>query len=138
MTVRRQYREGSNNPRNTNKNVCGLMVASVLGVSNTVHYLHTIQDLVRAARTRFTVRSRLSKLGKGKSVGAVRAKMIKMAQEERALGFILRVDGHVLFVDHNGKTVVDTDPRKRDRRKITHAFIVFPKRNHGVFQNATV
>lgn len=125
MTRRQNFRNTSNNVVNRNKNICGLAVAEVLGVASTVHYLHTISDVVRAARNRFTVRSRLSAVGKGKTVGQARAKFQKIAQEEGAKFFIVRVDGHVILVNHEGLTVVDTDPRKRDRRKITHCFAVF-------------
>lgn len=127
MTRRQKFRDTSNNEANKNKNVCSLAVAEVLGVANTVHYLHTISDIVRAARNRFTVRSRLSAVGKGKTVGQARDKFQKIAQEENALFFIVRVDGHVILLNSEGLTVCDTDPRKRDRRKVTHAFAVFKK-----------
>lgn len=134
---RQQFKLTSNNPKNQNKNVCGLMVAKALKVDDTVNYLHTINDLVRAARNKYTVRSRSSKF-RGKSVGGSRERLVKeidkTCKKEGAAvyGYIIRVDGHVLFVDGYGDTVVDTAPRKRDRRKITHAYIVYRPVRRGV------
>lgn len=125
MTRRDFYRNRSNNAKNTNKNVCVLAVASVLRVDSTVHYLHTWEDLLRATRNSFTVRSRFSQV-KGKSIGAARAKMAAIAakEDQQVLGFLVGIEGHVLFCDAEGRTVVDTDPRKRDRRKVTELAVV--------------
>lgn len=111
----------SNNKHNPNQNICALAVARALGVNDNVRYLHVMEDLVRAARTKYTVRSRKSLL-KADTVGALR----KEIQEKiDALAFIVRVDGHVILLDCNGNTVVDTDPRKRDKRKVTHVYAVW-------------
>lgn len=118
---RRNYKRTSNNSSNPNKNICALRVAEVLGVAGKVRYLHTISDLVRASRTRFKVTSRAAGL-KGKSVGAVRSKLAAIGERERFAAFIVRVDGHVLLLDRQGGTMVDTAPRKRDRRKVTHVY----------------
>lgn len=126
MSPRDFYKADSNNKANPLKNICALRVAETLGVAETVHYLHTMNDLVRAARNRFTVRSRFSKV-KGKSVGAARAKLAKIGAEEKAVAFIVGVDGHALLLDHEGNTMTDTAKRKRDRRKIQECFIVLTK-----------
>lgn len=123
MLERDTYKNRSNNPHNPNKNICGLAVATTLGVSNNVNYLHTMDDIVRAARTKFTTRSRLSRLGKKKSIGACRAKLEKIATPE-TVGFLIGIAGHVLLVDAQGETITDTDPRQRDRRAITELFII--------------
>lgn len=125
MKRRQKFRNNSNNEVNRNKNICGLAVAQVLGVSSTVHYLHTINDVVRAARNKFTVRSRLSFIGTGKTVGKSRLKFKQIHEKEGAKFFIVRVDGHVILLNQEGLTICDTDPRKRDKRKITHAYAVF-------------
>lgn len=132
MTTREKFKNTSNNERNNLKNVCGLAVAEYLMVDNTVHYLHTINDLVRATRNGYTCRSRSSQV-RGKSVGSQREKFAKLTEDMRGkavvTGYIVRVKGHVLLLDRYGQTKVDTAPRKADRRKITHAYIVYTETN---------
>lgn len=145
MTQRLKLKNGSNNPKNPNKNVCGLAVAKALKVDDTVHYLHTMEDIVRATRNKYTVRSRSSKF-RGRSVGGSRERFSNEADRTRdkegaaVYGFILRVkspkgsshSGHAIFVDAYGDTCVDTAVRKRDRRKITHAYVVYRPVRRGV------
>jgi hypothetical protein len=40
------------------------------------------------------------------------------AKEQHLIAYVILVEGHVLMIDRNGKTLVDTAPRKRDRRKV--------------------
>jgi hypothetical protein len=124
MTARARQRAKSNNSNNTNKNICALKVAQALGVHDDTRYLHNVNDIVYAARKAYTVRSRGSNV-KGKTVGASRAKLIDLAAKHNTVGFLVMVAGHVLLIDKEGRTVVDTDPRKRDKRKITHCYIVY-------------
>lgn len=112
----------SNNAGNPNQNVCAHAVARALGVADRVKYLHVIQDTLRAARTRFSVRSRKSAL-KGSTVGAIR----KGCKDQGACGFIVYVAGHVLLLDATGNTWIDTDPRKNDRRKVLGVWALFDK-----------
>lgn len=112
----------SNNKNNNLKNICALAVAKHLNVDHTVHYLHTINDLVRASRNRYLVRSRKSTF-RGKTVGAIRREIFKVDCHY----LIVRVEGHVLLLDKNGNTIVDTAPRKKDKRKITHIYGVWIK-----------
>jgi len=131
MTDRQYYRAGSNNPENPNKNLCTIAVAEALGVVDRVRYLHTITDLCRAARTRYSVRSRMSAVGgKGTSVGQARAKMASVTSKsnEAIYGYIIRVDGHVILCRPDGSTHTDTDPRQRDRRGITHLYALLNHR----------
>ena len=125
----------SNNEENANQNICAQAVARALGNSDqAVRYLHNIDDLVRAARTvGFQVRSRKSSLKKNSTVGAARKTIQKLAAKEnqkpifcaaQPVAYIVRVEGHALLMDNDGNTIVDTDPRKADRRKITHFYAV--------------
>jgi len=125
MTVkRRKYINGSNNKKNPRKNICAEAVADAIGVAGYVRYLHTISDLVRAARMRYTVRSRMSAANaRGKTVGSIRAKLAELD----ARCYIVRTDDHVLLLGADGRTLIDTSPRKRDRRKVTHLYGVYPK-----------
>tara|TARA_B110000503_G_scaffold91392_1_gene137963 strand:- start:519 stop:860 length:342 start_codon:yes stop_codon:yes gene_type:complete len=79
-------------------------------------------------RNGYAVRSRMSKLGSSPTVGSVRAKVAKLAASEPdIIAFVARVSGHVLVIDRDGQTVVDTDPRKKDKRKMFGFVAVFKK-----------
>lgn len=125
MTVKRQKRiAASNNKQNPRKNICAEAVARALGVSRHVRYLHFISDLVRAARVDYMVRSRMSAArARGKTVGGIRANLATLG----ARYYIVRTEDHVLLLGREGQTLVDTAPRKRDRRRITHIYGVYPK-----------
>ena len=41
--------------------------------------------------------------------------------------YIVQVEKHVLLLNAEGITVIDTDPRKRDRRKVRGVWGLFPK-----------
>lgn len=125
QTKRNTFRGKSNNPENNNKNICTLAVTEYLHVAETVRYLHTYKDVLRAIRTRYYSHSRLSILGKGKTVGAIRKYITKLTEGEgNIIGFFVHVDRHVLFLDGKGKTVVDTDSREKDKRKVLALYIV--------------
>ena len=132
-THRPTARGRSNNPSNTNKNICALAVAKTLGVADKVRYLHVIDDVLRAARHRFSVRSRKSAL-KGRTVGAIR----KRCADQGACGFIVYVPGHVLLLDAWGNTWVDTDPRKNDRRPVLGVWALFDKYSAKLSDEFTV
>lgn len=103
---------------------CALAVANALGVAGNVRYLHNLDDTLRAVRTAYSVRSRLSAVGGlGKTVGAIRAKLA----QQGARYYIVHVQGHVLLLGADGSTLIDTNPRKHDRRKIRYIYGVFPK-----------
>ena len=42
---------------------------------------------------------------------------------------MIRVKGHALLLDYNGNTIVDTDSRVRDRRKVLDIRAVFRNPN---------
>jgi gluconate kinase len=119
--LRQYFQDRSNNESNPNKNICALRVAEALRCDDKVRYLHTIDDLVRATRKVWKVVSRASGL-KGKSVGKIRSKLQDIAAKDGFFCFILRVDGHVILTDAQGRTCVDTAPRKADRRRVTHVY----------------
>ena len=125
--LRQHFKATSNNATNPNQNVCGQAVCRALGVADAVRYIHTMDDILRAARLAWSARSRMSKLGKRRSVGAARALCAKVAREEGARAFIASIKGHVLLLDHNGETLIDTAPRSRDRRQLDGLWAIFPK-----------
>lgn len=115
----------SNNPINPNKNLCALAVAKALKVDDNVRYLHTIEDIVRATKTRFKVRSKNTLAGL--TVSDIRAKLAELINESEdiTIGYIVRVDDHALLLGADGNTLVDTDPKLVDNRTITHIFAVY-------------
>lgn len=121
---RQAHKANSNNSRNPNQNVCAQRVAQALGVADQVRYLHTIEDMKRAVQKRYSMRS-VATAVKSKTVGGARKNMPKV---KGALYFVVHVPGHVLLLDHNGKTIVDTAPRKRDRRQMYGVYGVYRKK----------
>ena len=130
MINRRELKKNSNNSHNPNKNVCAWAVAKMFGAHNETRYLHTSDDLKRAVRKRYKVRSRLSCLPKGSTVAAYKRKCQQLSidlecEEIHVLGFIVIVENHALGLRHDGSVYVDTDPRERDRRKVLEFYIVY-------------
>lgn len=133
--IREHYKKKSNCYNGSNlKNVCISYVTNHLGVTDAVTYLHTSDDVVRAIRSKYICRSRLSSVRKkGKygiykrmTVGKARKTLAKVAAKEsnHVLGFYVSVAGHGLFLDADGQTIVDTAPSKRDKRTIYDCYIV--------------
>jgi len=120
---RQASRARSNNAENPNKNICAFRVARMLGVDQEVRYLHTIEDLKRAARSRFSIRS-VKSMAKADTVGAARQ---NLNGQNGAIGYIVWVQGHVLLLGSQGETIIDTDPRKKDRRKIRGIYGIYRK-----------
>ena len=126
---RKALRDGSNNPDNPNKNLCGYAVARALGVEEATRYIHTIADLQRAIRSMWSLRSVKTKMGvkAGRTtVGAIRK---RIAAKGEALAYLVHVDGHVLLLDKDGTTSVDTAPVQRDRRKVLRVQGVYMSEN---------
>ena len=116
-----KMRNESNNKQNTNKNVCALAVAKMLCCDQQTRYLHNWGDLQRAIRSLWSMRSVKSYVNAkpDSTVGSLRKAMHEYAtKEQQLIAYVIRVEGHVLMIDRNGKTLVDTAPRKRDRRKV--------------------
>ena len=130
---RKALRDGSNNPDNPNKNLCGYAVARALGVDEATRYIHTIEDLQRAIRSLWSLRSVKTKMGvkAGRTtVGAIRK---RIAAKGEALAYLVHVEGHVLLLDRDGTTSVDTAPVQRDRRKVLRVQGVYMSENDSKF-----
>jgi len=119
---RQVKKANSNNPDNPNQNICAMRVCQALGVADQVRYLHTISDVKRAAGKRFSVRS-VKSAAKSNTVGGARSNLKAVG----ALAYIVHVEGHVLLLNADGESVVDTDARKRDRRKMLGVWGVYAK-----------
>ena len=133
MNDRRQAsKKGSNNKENPNKNICSLAVAKACHVDHFVRYLHWMDDLKRALRNYYSVRSIMWCVNQGKcnkTVGGARAALSKQLKKDSTLlGIVINTPGHVLLMGKDGSTIVDTDPRDRDRRPIRTIYGLYKKR----------
>lgn len=101
------------------KTVCTSAVLAYLGIApQTYNYSSKIGQLKGVlGRNGLSYRSRLSRLPRECSVGASRA-LVGSLGDEVGTTYLVWVAGHVLLLNSTGSTLVDTDPRKRDRRKI--------------------
>lgn len=122
-THRARQLKASNNPDDPRQNICARQVAVALGVAHLVRYLHTIEDLVRALRRFYTVRSRKSaaRVKPTTTVGQLRSRVAALD----ARYYVVRVPGHVVLLGADGRTLIDTAPRQRDRRLVTHVYGVY-------------
>lgn len=133
------YKKGS-------KTVCTSAVLAAFGIDAcSYHYSGQLkQRLAILRKNGWAARSRNSHITRGyrklkmkrgdKSVGAVRriiAHLNDDSPETNAWGdpigtrYMIRVEGHALLLDYDGQTIVDTDPRVRDRRKVLDIRAVF-------------
>ena len=108
------------------KTVCVTACLTALGVPvNAYHYTGYNTDCNRREailrRHGYAVRSRLSALGKKKTVGNAR-KVIQRLNDPAGTFYLVIVTankkGHALLLNDKGETVVDTAPRKMDKRRI--------------------
>jgi hypothetical protein len=112
------------------KTPCASATLNFFGVTGTTWNDRTGKNVWdnTLRRNGFAVRSRLSALGSATTVGAARPKIRKIAAKDKdIIAFVARVDGHVLVIDRDGNTVVDTDPRKKDKRKMFGFVAVWAK-----------
>ncbi len=103
------------------KTVCTSHVLAYFGISSdSYHYSENSQDVKRLLRSNgYSVRSRMSKLcgSKKTTIGILRKKIADLGEG----GFYyVGVPGHAMLLDDEGETIIDTAPRKRDRRQVIH------------------
>lgn len=110
---------------------CASAVLSFFGVKGVTWNDRTKKNVWdnTLRRNGFAVRSRFSKLSANeKTVGSARSKIAKIAAEEpNIIAFIVRVKGHVFIINREGKTVVDTSSRKRDKRELRGLWAIMEK-----------
>ena len=108
------------------KTVCTSSVMAYFGIAPSEdNYSQCIRDINRVLRSKgFSVRSRFSTVvtKKFKTVGAIRERI--KALDVSSGAFYIGVSGHVLVMDREGNTVVDTAPRKRDKRQVLELYWV--------------
>lgn len=126
MTNRNMMIQSSNNPENPKKNYCCLKVCEAMNVAEDVRYLHTKDDVIKAFRTLFTVRSRTSKISKTKNRVCDLQENIDSFDGKALLVFVREKDcGHVILMNPAGKILVDTSPVDgKDTREIIWIYSV--------------
>ncbi len=114
------------------KTVCTSHVLAAFGIcSSSYHY--SGQFAQRAAilrRNGYAVRSRMSKMGKRKTVGVARTRIPTMGDPPGTRYELVLVYGdsrHAILLDQQGETIVDTDPREADRRRVVAIHAIYPK-----------
>ena len=109
------------------KTVCTSAVLASFGIHHSeFHYAEnatTVKNVLR--RKGFSVRSRKSafKVNGKTTIGQLRKAILK-ADGNPKNRFYVGVIGHAMVLNGSGQTVVDTDPRTRDRRKVVHVSMV--------------
>lgn len=77
----------------------------------------------------YSVRSRKSVFKKAATVGALRKLIENHKDEVENVVYYIHVEEHVLLLNSLGETIVDTDPRLKDKRKV--------KAIEAIFKNPT-
>ena len=115
----------------SHKTVCVTACLTALGIpvnafhsTSTRKNVHAWQGVVR--RNGFALRSRKSRIPRGASVGACRRAIAKLG-DPAGTRYLVHVDRHLLLLDSDGSTLVDTAPKKRDRRKVLGIYAVWAK-----------
>jgi hypothetical protein len=115
--------------------VCAGTVLQALGI-DPEHYHYTWNGRenvwVRVLRRHgFAVRSRTSRIKAGRTtVGQARKvirKLINTAFDPPNTVYAVVIPGHVLLLGNDGQTLVDTAPRKRDRRQVVRLYAIWRK-----------
>lgn len=110
---------------------CAGAILSYFGIENGSTWNNRTKQNVwdnTLRRNGYSVRSRNSKIKPGSTAGSVRNTLANIATDEPQIeAFVVRVQGHVLLMDRLGRTIVDTSPRKRDRRRVLGVLAVWKK-----------
>jgi len=115
-------------PSGRKKTICTSAVLASFGIRHSeYHYSEnagTVKSVLR--RKGYSVRSRKSALRvntRKTTVGQLRKALRKVDGDEESRYYV-GVVGHAMVLNGAGATVVDTAPRKVDRRRIVHVSIV--------------
>ena len=107
------------------KTICTSNVIAFFGIpSSSYKYSDCKTDVTRILRRHgFSVRSRMSALcGKKRiTIGALRNRIAHLGESG---AFYVSVPGHAMLLDSTGRTIIDTAPRKRDRRQVISVYKV--------------
>jgi hypothetical protein len=115
----------------SSKTVCVTAALTAIGIpvgafhsTSTKRNVNAYEGVVM--RNGYCLRSRKSSMPRNATVGGCRAAIRKLNDPAGTL-YLVRIHAHVLLLDANGNTVVDTAPRKNDRRPVMRIHAVWPK-----------
>lgn len=118
-------------PSGSWKTICVSSVLHALGIpvssyhsTTTKKNLNNYETIIR--RNGYALRSRKSHIKKPSTVGSIRKK-IKNLQDPLNTVYLIRLRNHVLLLDQNGDTIVDTDPKIKDRRQVFNVQAIWKK-----------
>lgn len=117
------------------KTICTSNVLAYFGIpASSYKYSDCITDIKRILRKNgWSVRSRMSALvgNKKTSIGALRKRIADLGESG---AYYVGIPGHAMLLDSMGRTIVDTAPRKRDRRQVIHVSKVTRNRGSSTFR----
>ena len=111
------------------KNVCTSAVLDFFGIDvDRYHYAQDSDDVRSVLRRHghYSVRSRASMFNVKRgvtSIGQLRT-ALRRKDGDRKNRYYVSVVGHAMVLDGAGTTLVDTAPRKRDRRRVRQISLV--------------
>lgn len=125
--VRAELASNSNNSCDPNKNICTLEVARGFGVANNVRYLHTYEDLLRAMRKQWKLKSvkTLLKFRSGSTSTTELRNLIVNNGDPKALAYIVYVKGHIMAINKVGVDYVDTSPEETKTKPVQKVWVVY-------------
>lgn len=125
--VRADLAANSNNTCDPNKNLCTLEVARGFAVENTVKYLHTYEDLLKAMRKKWKLKSSktLLKFTTGKTSTTELRKLIVKNGDPDALAYVVYVKGHIMAMNKVGVDYVDTSPKETKDKHVQKVWAVY-------------
>ena len=101
---------------NQNKSFCSSAVASYLGTYHLTPYLHTLGDIIISISKKYNLYN-LDRNVKGYTVDNVRRRLRSMSTN-KTKGYLIGVEEHIMLLDTDGNTVVDTDSQDGEDKRI--------------------
>ena len=125
--VRAELAANSNNSFDPNKNICTLEVARGFAVENTVKYLHTYEDLLRAMRKKWKIKSSktMLKFTSGKTSTKELRTLITKNGDPNALAYIVYIKGHIMAMNKIGEDYVETSPNETKTKPVEKVWAVY-------------
>ena len=120
------------------KTVCVTACLTALGVPlSAFRYTGTVENVQHRSailrRHGYAVRSRKSRLPRKRATTISQLRpLIRRWNDPAGTFYLVTVWGrtycHMMLLDQDGRTTVDTSPRQRDRRNVVTVHAVFPKK----------
>lgn len=102
---------------NQNKSFCSSAVASYLGTYHLTPYLHTLGDIIISISKKYNLYN-LDRIVKEYTIDNSRSILKNMSTSINLKGYLIGVEDHIMLLDVNGDTLVDTDPQDSEDKRI--------------------